>query len=151
MTGTIQERFEAKITKTRDCWNWKASKNNKGYGQFKIAGKYQKAHRVSWMLYMGEIPSGMCVLHHCDCPSCVNPSHLFLGTNADNVHDRNNKSRQADTSGEKNGKAKLAEGDVRTIRTRWSNGVCQTDIAREFGVTHQNISYIVRGIRWATV
>lgn len=94
------ERFESKFDKGDGCWVWKAHKNKNGYGQFGVmlegrngymVNRY--AHRVSWMLYRGEIPEGLCVCHSCDNPSCVNPDHLFLGTRKDNTQDMINKGR----------------------------------------------------------
>lgn len=145
---TIQERFEAKFTKGEGCWNWTAGKYWDGYGKFKLDGRMQSAHRVAYQLHIGEIPEGMCVCHRCDNPSCVNPSHLFIGTTADNMHDCMAKGRTA--SGEKNGSVKLTEEDVRTIRTMWENGIRQNDIAKEFDVVPQTISKIVLHQRWVT-
>jgi len=77
-----------------DCWFWIGSKHSsKGYGSFRLK-KPIKAHRASWILYKGEIPENLHVLHKCDNPLCVNPDHLFLGTNADNVKDKVAKKRQ---------------------------------------------------------
>ena len=95
MTDTLikMERFWNKVDKTDDCWNWTASKNIQGYGYFRFDGKMRKAHRMAWLLVNGEIPDGMCVCHTCDNPGCVNPIHLWLGTNQDNMDDMNNKGR----------------------------------------------------------
>lgn len=92
---TIEERFWSKvnITDLLSCWEWTGFKN-KGYGQLEFRGKTQRAHRVVWMLIYGEIPDGLCVLHHCDNPSCCNPAHLFLGTMLDNNRDMIKKGRQ---------------------------------------------------------
>jgi len=85
-------RFFDKVHKTDSCWNWTASTRN-GYGAFKINGKVEGAHRVSWVLNNGEIPEGLFVCHKCDNPRCVNPEHLFLGTASDNMKDCYNKGR----------------------------------------------------------
>lgn len=87
-------RFEKKFTKTDGCWIWNAATDPKGYGAFRYEGKTQIASRVSYQLYKGNVPSGLHVLHTCDNPSCVNPDHLFLGTNDDNVEDRKSKGRR---------------------------------------------------------
>lgn len=87
MIGTPQERFWAKVEKTDTCWLWQGNLNRQNYGQFWLHGKLEKAHRASWEFEHGKTPSGLQVCHHCDVPSCVNPAHLFLGTNQDNALD----------------------------------------------------------------
>ena len=77
------------------CWLWTWSVDGKGYGLIRHKGTLLKAHRVSWKLHKGEVPKGAHVLHKCDTPCCVNPGHLFLGTNQDNVDDKVRKGRQA--------------------------------------------------------
>lgn len=83
------ERFWSKTTPEPNsgCWLWTASLGSTGYGQISIDGRHRKAHRVSWELHNGEIPDGMCVLHRCDVPSCVNPEHLWLGDQPANLKD----------------------------------------------------------------
>jgi DNA-binding CsgD family transcriptional regulator len=88
------ERFEVKYARSDSgCWEWLASKNRKGYGLFSSQLE-SSAHRFSYSHYVGEIPVGIHVLHKCDNPSCVNPNHLFLGSNADNMADKVAKGRQ---------------------------------------------------------
>jgi len=69
------------------CWTWIGNKNKQGYGYFGLNGKTWKAHRLVWVFAFGKIPGGIFVLHKCDNPMCVNPSHLFLGTHKDNMDD----------------------------------------------------------------
>ena len=93
----VEERFLAKVTKTETCWVWEGAKRKYGYGKMvaRDGGRIVQmtAHRVSWELHFGQIPQGFNVLHKCDNPCCVNPEHLFLGTQADNVRDMVDKKR----------------------------------------------------------
>lgn len=124
-----------------------ASKTPFGYGQFVIAGEPRNgAHRTSYRLCIGPIPPGMCVLHKCDNPSCVNPDHLFLGTSKDNVLDAMSKDRMP--NGERSTSASLSQDDVLRIRSMFLSGKTQREIGIEFGVSQTAISKITRAVRW---
>lgn len=145
------ERFWNKVDKTSDCWNWIAALNKGGYGIFK-ACKNSLAHRVSWVLHFGEIPNQMKVLHKCDNRKCVNPDHLFLGTQIDNINDMVSKGRQNTVRGSKNYNAKLTESVVKEIREKYSDRAISTaTIARIYGVSQPMISYILINKSWKTI
>ena len=91
----LLERLMKRVIRSRvtSCWVWPRSLSADGYGQIRIAGGREGAHCIFWLLHNGPIPDGMCVLHKCDVPNCVNPEHLFLGTKKDNWHDAMKKGR----------------------------------------------------------
>lgn len=145
--ASIERRFLAKIDKKPDgCWLWTASCFPNGYGQFRVSGWENGgyAHRAAFLLYVGSIPSGMLVLHTCDVRNCVNPSHLFLGTHADNAQDMSAKGRSS--RGDRSGTAKLSEADARAIITDERS---LDVIAEAYGVTYGTISKIKLGTTWS--
>ena len=99
---SFEDRFWGNIDKSGACWEWKKHKHKNGYGGLRYKGKQEYSHRVAWIISFGDIPDGLYVCHRCDNPSCCNPSHLWLGTPADNMHDRDAKGRGGDTSWRKN-------------------------------------------------
>lgn len=131
------------------CRVWSKSKNSYGYG--KVAdgrGSWMLAHRASWIAHYGEIPEGLSVCHHCDNPACIEPSHLFLGTHAENMRDMKRKGRASSPRGEDRKNAKITECDVRRIR---SSAEKTRDIARELGISVQMVTRIRRRASWAHV
>lgn len=150
-------RFWSKIEKTDSCWNWiDGAFSHNGYGYFTVNYRSVRAHRYSYELHFGNIPEGKHVLHECDNPACVNPSHLFLGDYESNQRDKFEKDRQA--KGEAVGTSFLTEDNVLEIRRRYEirlqegkyhdpvNG--QGALAREFNTTQANISDIVLRKSW---
>ena len=131
------------------CHEWQGSLNGRGYGSLGIKYATRKAHRVAWELAYGLIPDGMSVLHTCDNRRCVNPDHLFLGTQADNMHDMKTKDRVA--NGERLPQSKLTEKDVCDIRKAHDDGESQRSIATRYGVNQSSISLIVSRKTWRRI
>lgn len=140
------KRFWEKVDKTETCWNWIGFTEGKGYGIIRINQKQQKAHRVAWELTNGKIPDGMCVLHHCDNRRCVNPSHLFIGTQIENIEDRQNKKRMA--TGNRIAASKLDKTKVEEIRR---SKLKYRELAAIYGVSTRTVSDIRRKIYWSHV
>ncbi len=129
------------------CWVWTGN-CTVGYGMIKIERRQRHAHRISWELHNGNIPDGLWVLHRCDNPPCVNPAHLFLGTAADNARDRVRKGRGNSPVGIRNYHHKLDDDEIRKIRKMLVSGICQSEIAKIFGVTQSNVSHIATKKSW---
>lgn len=182
-TATIEKRFWKKVEKNRNgCWLWMGAKTHCGYGL--IGGGPGKplvrVHRLSWELLNGPIESRLCVLHKCDNPACVNPKHLFLGTQKDNALDRETKHRGNHPSGEahwvklhpermargehhwrrrvklwegeRNPRGRLRAEDVLTIREKYATGTIeQKELAKEYGLDPSSIWAIVRRKTWIRI
>lgn len=145
----IKEKLFKKTEISRHCWNWVGNKINGGHGKIFINGKYELTHRVSYLLFIGSIPEGLCVCHSCDNPACVRPSHLWVGSRAENNKDRHLKGRDGDNSGEKNGRAKIDWGIACLIRKDFSSGkYMKKEIAKKYGISPAIVSCVVRNISW---
>lgn len=142
---TAKERFLERVkvyNGTIGCWVWPGNKTTAGYGVIRDNTKQKYAHRLSFEVFKGPIPAGMFVCHKCDNPPCVNPDHLFAGTNKDNIRDASSKMRL------KRG-LKLTDANVLDIIKMCSSGALQKDVAKIFSVGQQCISLIVTGKRFA--
>ena len=151
------DRFLRHVNKTNTCWLWTACKNKAGYGNVGVDRKIKLAHRVAHELFIGPIPKDLCVCHKCDNTSCVNPSHLFTGTQNDNNQDCIQKGRASDPrncshKGEKNSHAILTANNVKEIRQLYSTGrFLQKDLAKRFAVSKSRISYITTKKQWTHI
>jgi hypothetical protein len=152
----FEERFWSKVDKTPGqgpkgtCWTWTAATDRYGYGLTSVNRHPTVAHRVARELDQGPIPAGLCVLHKCDNPPCVNPKHLFIGTKKDNAQDAIAKGRwtQAHTKNRK----LLTESQVRDIRQKYATGVTTfAALGKHFGVSSSTINHIVHRRNWADV
>lgn len=142
---TLRFWKQVAVSGVNECWKWQGSKRGKGYGRIKKNGETLVAHRASYEINIGPIPEGMLVCHHCDVPACVNPRHLFIGTQKDNLRDRNNKGRFHPVKGERHGRSKLTEEQVKAIM---KDDRTQREIAADYGVDRAMISHIKRGHSW---
>lgn len=140
------DHFSMPVTES-GCWIWLGAANADGYGSIDIGDKSMRAHRASWEAHRGPVPEGMSVLHRCDVPSCINPDHLFLGTQLENIADRTRKGRGKHQvySGEAHPCCKLTAATVDYIR---NSPLKQRELARIFGTSQSHVSNIQRGKRW---
>ena len=164
---TMNKRFWAKVVKTEQCWLWTGAKRNKGYGAFVYVRDglivQGRAHRYSWEMHVGPIPAGQCVLHACDTPACVRPTHLFLGSKADNNRDMCNKGRHRPGGtktppseckyerGERHHASKLTASIVRKMRGEHNAGVSFSRLARRYGVSLVTAFNAVKRRTWKHV
>jgi hypothetical protein len=155
ITNEIKKRFWSKTRKRRNgCIDWIAAKSSSGYG-FKFDHKDVGAHRMAWLLTHGEIPIGKiphdnCILHKCDNKSCVNPDHLILGSQKENMLDKVSKDRQL--KGQKHGNSKLTEFDVKCIRLLYSTGeYLMRELGFTYGVDKSMVNLIVKRKNWSHI
>ncbi|HXH90929.1 MAG TPA: HNH endonuclease [Thermoanaerobaculia bacterium] len=132
------------------CLEWPGSRSKSGgYGRIYLRGTNYRAHRAAWELVNGPIPKGLLALHKCDNPPCVNPHHLFLGTDADNMADAIAKGRRTIENGRRG--FKLLPEQVVKIRKLRADGLSTYALGRQFGVTHNLVSEICNRKKWRSV
>ena len=151
---TVKESFWLRVNKrgpfilkTR-CWEWIGSKQSKGYGQFWNKVTTVRAHRWSYEFHIAPIRNNLLICHKCDNPGCVNPEHLFAGTQQDNIKDCSLKKRLAPVAGEVNGRSKLTNKQVLDIRSRPVYRGINIDLAKEFNVSPPSICNIRKKKIW---
>jgi hypothetical protein len=156
----VSERFWSYVDISDQCWKWTGSVTNYGYGRLHIGGRDGRdvgAHRIAWELLKGRIPEGLYVCHHCDNPICVNPAHLFLGTQSDNMQDAGKKNRLPQQkyhgfcAGERNGRAKLTDAQVSAIRKEYQVVMSHRKLAAKYKVSRSIIRFILSGKNWKHV
>ena len=145
---TTKQRF---YEKTGLDWQWIGYKNNRGYGTLYVDGKHKYAHRISYQIHIGKIPNGMCVLHSCDNPACVNPEHLHLGTQKINAYEREIRNRGNHVRGEKNGRSKFTIKQILEIRKKSQKGISNAELAKEYSVVNSTIHFIKTKKHWKHV
>lgn len=152
----LELRFWNKVQKRseKECWEWTAKKFPDGYGKFWFNEKSMRAHRISWMIHFGEIPNGLLVCHSCDNPACVNPNHLWLGTNQENLIDAVKKGRCkggfVGKFGENHPNTTLNQQQVDEIRILYQDKhLPQSRLSKMFFVSQGTISHIINRKTWA--
>lgn len=146
-----ETRFWAGVRRgpPEECWEWQKFKSG-GYGLLKGEGRSNLyAHRYSFAIHNGPIPSGLVVMHSCDNRACVNPAHLSLGTHQDNVADKVSKNRQP--RGSLTGQAKLTEQQIPTIRRLLACGMAEREVASTYHVCQATINMIKHNKIWRHV
>lgn len=129
-----------------ECWSWGGAGKGNGYGNVNVLGRTTGAHRVSYQLFVGDIPDGMDVCHKCDNRWCVNPRHLFVGSRSTNMKDMKLKGRGAGGN-----RKHLKETHIQEIRRRLNAGARPRDVAEQMGVNYSTVTAIARGSSYVSI
>lgn len=145
--------FASKVLVTDGCWLWQGRLDKDGYGWFHYKSRRAaaRAHRYAYQLVYGDIPVGMLVLHRCDTPACVRPSHLWVGTAKQNSQDMVAKGRNRDTAGELGPNTRLTDQQVRAIRAAYVPGVTLKMLGTQYGVSISAVSAVVNRKSWTHI
>ena len=148
-TNKLKKRFYNKYQENGGCWIWTGSLNVWGYGVIRVNRKNMLAHRISWIIHEGDIPEDLLICHTCDNPACVNPKHLWLGSNKDNMTDMYLKNRSNQPKGEKHALCKLNDKKVFKIRSLYKPRIYPANrIAKEFNVSEVCVYNIIYKRTW---
>ena len=150
MTNTRNSFLNKFIKKEHGCWEWQKGFNSKGYGMFYYKNKDILAHRFAYEFFIGKIENMLFVCHKCDNPKCVNPNHLFLGTQKDNVKDMIIKGRKFVMPRDENTETKIFTDDIKLIKEMYGVEKVKT-IAEKFNVSRQTIYRVVRTNQGVTI
>ncbi len=144
----IVDRFWSRVARCAhgDCWEWRGARSDNGYGHLSTGERTVSAHRFSYELTHGSIPSGYHVCHTCDKRLCVNPAHLFAGSRQENMDDMLAKERQ--THGDRHPNAIYSDELIAELRRRWdAGGISKRRLAREFGISYSHTCSILNRVR----
>lgn len=152
MDTSLIARLVSKVeARDNGCWEWTGATDLQGYGRIKSHGKSLRVHRLTYEIFVGSILDGMYILHRCDNRICVNPEHLVVGTQRDNIRDMYAKGRGVDNSGENHGKAILTKDQVVEILDLLQRGYSQKEIGQMYHVNSATINSIANGKSWKCV
>jgi hypothetical protein len=144
--GKLEDKYNARVIRSIDtnaCWSWRGTPNGNGYPTIGHKGKVLIASRVSYELHFGEFDKALWVLHKCDNPICTNPTHLYLGTRADNMRDMVDRARQPRGERARLSKLKLAQ-----VKLIWLDDRPARIVAQDYGITRQTVRDIKNGKTW---
>jgi hypothetical protein len=147
----VSDKLAAHTITDAGCWEYQGYKCPMGYGKFRIDKRTYRAHRVSYAYHAGIEPGELLVCHKCDNPCCINPDHLFLGTDKDNARDKAMKGRCAPQNGEHNPRALINKPLVLDIVYRIQAGHTNKRIAESLPISHSQVSMIRLGKSWREV